>query len=527
VDEPWIPAVDVDGNTRELGIRDVLLEAHRLWEIRDPMPTVEYGLYRLLTAFVLDIHEFGNDDLYTLGELIDGGQFDAAVVNRYLDRYRDRFDLFDKAHPFLQTPGMTEEPASSAALAHAIPSGSNQMHFHHQEEDDFRVGPAAAARLLTTLAPFTTAGGRGYSPSINGAPPWYVLVLGGTLFQTLCLNAYVLPAGVEDKNTGPAWRNQRQPDQSGRRTTASLLEALTWRPRRIQLIPGEPGACAITGEACDVTIGEMRFTAGDSCDFTSWRDPSASYRTVDKKGVYSLRPQEGKQLWRETAALSMLTERDYKGDDPVRLTRPQIIDQYKQLRLNSRTLSNDDKLNLAAYGIRTDQMKVFEWRREELSVPFELVFESSLHRVCQDEIDKADEIASKLKFAIKRTFPRRGEGAQSAQESIFRGAQQTFWDALRIDHTAFLGALAAAGTNRDTRNAAVETWRNCVKRRAWACLSDAIDHLDTDDEALRRWADARGWFSNQLREVYKTPEEKLADKKRRAKKNSSEKGEEK
>ena len=79
IDEPWIPLIDLDGNCKELGLRDVLLQAHTVREIRDPMPTVEFGLYRLLTALVLDIHDFGGDDLYTLGDRFDNGSFDEGT----------------------------------------------------------------------------------------------------------------------------------------------------------------------------------------------------------------------------------------------------------------------------------------------------------------------------------------------------------------------------------------------------------------------------------------------------------------
>jgi len=514
IDEHWIHVVDDKGNRKELGLRDVLLQAHELREIRDPMPTVEFGLYRLLTALILDIHEFDDADLDKLSNLLDTGRFSDDEVNSYLDRHRDRFDLFSDDYPFLQTLGMKDDPIGAmAALAHAIPSGSNQIHFHHRAEADFRVGPAAAARLLTTLAPFTTAGGRGYSPSINGTPPWYVLVCGDSLFQTLCFNTCVVPVLGTIRDTPPAWRNDRPPTPGARRSNTSLREAMTWRPRRLQLIAGEAGRCSIDGTNCPVTISTLRFTAGDSCDFTAWRDPSVPYMTVDK-GVYAIRPKEGKELWRETGPLALLKD---QGNDKVQFTRPNLIDQFHELR-RSRAISKDTRLNLVAYGIRTDQMKVFEWRRESLSVPFALVMDRSSHQVCQDEIDKADEVSSKLRTAVKMTFPRKGEGAKAPQETVAVCAQQWFWHSLQVAHTRFLDDLAVAEADVELRAGAIAEWRSEVKRHAWTSLSNAIDHLDTDNEALRRWAEARHWFGKQLAVAYMTNEEKLTAKQRKAKK---------
>lgn len=52
--EPWIPVVRLDGAADELGILPCLEQAHHIGEIKDPSPIVEFGIYRLLVAFVLD-----------------------------------------------------------------------------------------------------------------------------------------------------------------------------------------------------------------------------------------------------------------------------------------------------------------------------------------------------------------------------------------------------------------------------------------------------------------------------------------
>jgi CRISPR system Cascade subunit CasA len=514
IDEPWIPVVRQDGERHNLGLHDVLVQSTNLREIRDPLPIVEFGIYRLLAALILDMYEFGMDDLYSLGDILQAGEFDKSRIGSYFERYHERFDLFHRTHPFLQTPGMVaESECAIAALAHAIPSGSNQVHFHHRHERDFKVAPAAAARLLTTVSPFTTAGGRGYSPSINGAPPWYVLVCGDNLFQTLCFNTCVVHIPGATGDAAPAWRNDRLPTPGVRRGTTSLREALTWRPRRLQLVPGGRGVCSATGVESDITVSTMRYTAGDSCDFTSWRDPNVPYRVVDKKGVYALRAQEGKELWRDSAPLALLRDKDYNGDEPIRYTRPYIIDQLEEF-VKSHTIPARTFLRLTAYALRTDQMKVFEWRRDELSLPFEVVLNGSLHIICQEQIEKADGAATILRIAIKRTFPRRGEGARAANECLVVCAQRQFWHELQHEHRLFLGALASSDS-REARDAAIHDWETAVRRQAWQCLNEAIDHLDTDDEALKRWAEARGWFARQLTTLFMTNEEKLQAKNRR------------
>ena len=52
---PWIPVIYCNGEHAEVDLSMALREAHRIREITDPLPTVEFGLYRLLTTLVHDI----------------------------------------------------------------------------------------------------------------------------------------------------------------------------------------------------------------------------------------------------------------------------------------------------------------------------------------------------------------------------------------------------------------------------------------------------------------------------------------
>jgi hypothetical protein len=239
--EPWVPVLRADGTPDELNLRDVLREAHTLSALRDPLPTVGFGLYRLLGALVLDmffVEPKAPFDTKALGDLLQARHFDPTTVDAYFAKYADRFDLFQPTYPFLQTASMdADAPKPLAGLLHPQPSGTNIAHFGHGHENEFGVSPAAAARLLTTIAPFMTSGGAGKSPSINGAPPWYVLVEGENVFEALCLNVCALPLFEVTGSEPPAWRSSRTVGGGGRMTVCSYPEALTWRPRRIQLIP--------------------------------------------------------------------------------------------------------------------------------------------------------------------------------------------------------------------------------------------------------------------------------------------------
>ena len=50
IDKPWIPCLTPDGERVELGLRDMLVQAHKLREIYGDTPLETASLHRLLLA---------------------------------------------------------------------------------------------------------------------------------------------------------------------------------------------------------------------------------------------------------------------------------------------------------------------------------------------------------------------------------------------------------------------------------------------------------------------------------------------
>jgi CRISPR system Cascade subunit CasA len=510
-EEPWIPVVRLDtGKLEEVGLREALCRAHEYRAVRDPLPTVEFGLYRLHAVLALDIFQLEDTDM--LGALRDEGQFDAATVHAYFDKWQDRFDLLSKQYPFLQTAGMEREGAKPlAGLLPPIPSGTNAAHFHHGQEGEFGVSPAAAARLLTSIAPFMTAGGAGLAPSLNGAPPWYALIVGDTLFDTLCRNAYVLDRQKIALGE-PSWRSKRVVMPGERCTGADLLEGWTWRPRRLQLVPGAAGRCSLTGQDSPVLVHSMKFAAGASCDFTKggWRDPSVPYR-IDEDGPKVMRPQESKAVWRDTAPLALLSSRSYtRGESKFQFERPHIIEQWVEMIQSQ--YAEDGPLNLTLYGMRTDlKMKVFEWYREPLALPRSLVLKDDFAMRVQKEMERADSIAYALKKAIQKTYKREGKGNAKAFDDLIAYTQRQYWSSLHGTWERLLGEIAPLSAAQDaewTKSRAA--WWEALGGAGRAALTQAIGDLDTDAEALKRQVEAEQSFQGALHSILVTEEEKAA-----------------
>jgi CRISPR system Cascade subunit CasA len=487
--EPWIPVVRLDGSREEIGIYACLTQAYELREIRDPSPIIEFGLYRLLVAFMLDVFISANQrpaDVLDLKTLIKPGHFDTGLLDEYIASCGDVFDLFDEHRPFLQSAGAKGSGKPLAGMYPAIPSGTNSGLWHHFHEDSACVTPAEAARMLTTLSPFMTAGGAGLSPSINGAPAIYSLPLGQSLYQTIMLN---LPTDNNDSGAGQvAWREKRLPGTD--RTQATMVEALTWRPRIIQLL----GTRVSSGAT---VVREMKFEKGDSTRL-EWQDPNLAYR-FDKDKVTPIRMREGRPLWREAGPLALLHKGDHgQGEDKLSFYRPTVVE-------NAFGVTDEQSdLSIKAYGMRTDmKMKVFEWTASELHYPAKLGRSTSLGRALKLELDRAEKASFYLRMAIKGLYPREGAGNKSAMGTVCDRAERTYWQQLENQFNPLMSRFSELGDDAPSGPAlmesAVRPWRERINNLAKAQFELAAQDMDADSDALERGVRARGKLSNLLR----------------------------
>lgn len=488
--EGWIPLRFADGSRREVGIGEVLEKAHLATEIDEPVPTLAYGMYRLLIALVMDLHRF--ERISQLHDALEKGSFEMAEVEEYHRDNADRFNLFDERFPFLQTavPASERKKASSvAALLQHIPSGTGATHFVHGLAGEQAWAPAVCARALTAIAPFMTAGGAGYSPSINGAPPWYVLLRGRDLRQTLLLNCWHRRDSPPYKGLGsPAWRETVAITPKDERKTYTLLEGLTWQPRLVSLVPGPGGVCNYSGHESPVLIREMVFTFGlKTGDPEAWRDPHVAYRPDEKKGLAKVMPREGHQAWRNLSAFALARHRDDNAS-----TRPMVLSQLARL-LDEGYETGD--LELECYGMRTDNMKIFEWHCEGLKVG-KGVF---THPNAEAEVGKAMDTVDRYDRLLRNSL-------KLAYKKYLDPPTRELWEKVRGPfQRQFLHDLGATrhGALEDL-NKLQESWEQIVRRDTEAILDSYLDRLGQRPEALLVAAETRKYFLGALRK-WSTP----------------------
>lgn len=496
--EPWIPVLHNSGLITEGSILEVLENAHNLLSISDPSPIVELGLYRLLTAFVMDAYGVSNlDDLICL---LQEEVFNSNTVRGYVEEAgRNRFDLFDSERPFYQISKEEAENLqvqSVAALMRHLPSGSFDTHFHHIAEEGQEWSPATCARALASIPAFMTAGGRGYSPSINGNPPWYVLVRGKNLFQTIVLNCCGLTILGMDGDSPPAWRNSTRITPGAEAVCHSLLEGLTWQPRRVHLIPSDGGICTYTGRDSPVLVRKMGF--GPGLKFRGeWIDPQVAYR-ITSNGSSPLRAREDREIWRDVGPLMLLRKGDYQSEKgKIRFSRPIVVDQFLMLR-SDRVIPRNTALSVEVYGIRTDgKMKLFEWAQEKLSLSPRVAEDPTAAAAIQSNMDLAELIAYMLGWAIKMAYPREGKGNKKAFETLQWRAQRQYWALLRpVFEKDVVGAIAQGDvTDPDFIESVRYEWASSLVQQAKAVFDRTTESLYADAEAMKRVVNARRYLS--------------------------------
>jgi len=490
--EPWIPLVDLEGKQVELGILPCLLSAHEYSEIIDSTPITEFGMYRLLVAFVLDaLVEAGRypQDVYDLRDLLDEGRLDHTILDNYVNICGNVFELFDVNKPFLQTIMSNNEVESPARLFPSVPSGTNVAFWKHGRQEDLAIEAKVAVRWLTSVPPFMIAGGSGYSPSINATPPIYVMPVGKNLFETVIINIPLGESFKNGQNNSVAWRKTVPPGQQF--AHVDILEGLTWRPRKIQLIPS-------LANINSLSVNTMKFANGDKSGF-DWTDPNVAYE-YSEKGRTSVRMKENRPLWRDAGPLLLLDNKQIgTGIGKRGSQRPNIVDV-------SFRISDDNpfvKVNL--YGMRADKAKIFEWTKSAYSIPKKLGRNTRLGSLVHSEILLASDAANVLRGAIKMLYPREGEGSKTPFLTVGIRAERLFWTR---SESAFYDLLAAfnslpddAVDDIDLIKHSRKNWREEIKKNIFELFNFASKDIDTDSDMLMRLVKAEKFLYKKLRRL--------------------------
>ena len=406
LDEGWIPVLNGSGGRETLGIRELLRRAPELLAVSDASPLVEFGLYRLLTVFLMDA--LRPKKLSSLKKLLRAGAFDMEAIEAYIAECEAEgvsFDLLDEKRPFLQAPydeRWDKEPVPVSKLDYAIPSGNNHTHFDHRSGNAVTFSYGEAARLLPAAYVFCPPGGSGYSPGINGLPPYYTLIHGSNLIETLILNLCVTERIDRFDDHPVFWRNEWYAETEIALPSTSFLFGMLFPSRRIHLITK------------DGFISALYYGPGMKVENSaSWTDYSVTYR-VTEKGRFALLPTHEKAVWRNLQEIINL-----------RGGAARILSQYFEL------LRESTNANITMYGAETVKASFKAILRHDLRVPMVVAGDNDRLDTLKSAISAAENAAYGLRLSLAGTEKNPGvltaDGASDAVRAFYERCEERLW----------------------------------------------------------------------------------------------------
>ena len=334
VTRPWILARMADGTMRELSLRDMFKEASQAVTLACELPVVDVAILRLLAAITMRAAVCWYDETdselmphVVWQRLYEDEGFMLEVVERYLDRHMERFDLLDDTDPFMQVPDM-HAPNGKTKTPRVIildfPDSNRGSQFFQRTDETASVIPySEAARWLLACHAYDVAGIKtgivGDSRATNGrCPPqgtgWVgaigaIYLEGRTLRETILLNSPLWESPNEREEMLPAedlpaWERPTETVRDAQRLPTGPIDTMTWQSRRIWLIPSED----------ETGIREVMMTNGDRLGFVNQQknEPMTAWRRNEslEKTEHSATPlytplghMPSRALWRGLNAL--------------------------------------------------------------------------------------------------------------------------------------------------------------------------------------------------------------------------------
>jgi CRISPR system Cascade subunit CasA len=494
VDSPWIPCGTLQGDIVQLGLMDTLVRAHELREIADPSPLIVASLHRLALAVLHRV--FGPSNRAAWGELWRAGHWPGTPLQRYFERWYDRFDLFHPEHPFFQA---SDERVKPKSVLHLIYSGGNNptLFSHETDEQAIILSAPEAARALLASQTFHIAGLSGLKEEKFTDAPWtrgvVFLAQGETLFHTLALNLIRYPeqdgpirSAPQDR---PVWEAD-DPFTPDREYPLGYLDYLTWPNVRVKLLPEEGPAGA---QVRSMTIAPGLRLSADQ------QDPMKLYWPGKKEGWQLLRFSKERSLWRSLH--TFLALRDSQRRPPVSLN-------WLAGLVDDGWLSLEERLRYMALGMSNNQAKIDFYRQERFPLPLVYLQRQELVGSLERAIDLAEQVASSLNWALEvlaqfilsPTSDQEGARKPDRKQDIIPlvnhwGGTRPYWQDLEPRFWELVDRLP------ENPEAALENWKGQLQHQAVQALDRIAETVGTAPEALKGAVEARRRLFGKLKKL--------------------------
>lgn len=465
LDAPWIPVVALDGTRELLGIRDTLKRAPELKEISAVSPLEEFSVYRFLSVFLMDALRPKRSS--AIKRLLTQEAFNTEQIEEYITLCESEgvsFDLFDEKRPFLQSSYVQEwdkEPKPISSIDCFLPSGNNHLHFEHDKAETRTLSYDKATRLLLTIQQFCTVGAQGYPSGVNASPPYFGVVKGENLFETLVYSLLPIQAIEIPLDEPPViWRSTTAIEPKKVVGETSWLRGMFFPARRVCLIP--------SSEKAEI-VGVYLSQGENFVNKETWTDLYVTYRMLDA-GRAPLRPKGEKPVWR-----SMYEIAGHNG-------RSQLLQQYLDL-------ADQSYVQITLYGVETNQASYLNIMRYDIRFRTEITEQEELVELVKKVIAASERLAQKLVHCLrdKNTVPEMV--ANDAVSDFYGKCEAKFWELCEN----------CAGTNAIQEH--YQKWCQSIGQLAQDAFSVALQNVNLRGKDLGRAAEQQKWLSVEIKKI--------------------------
>ncbi len=342
INEPWIKVMKPDKSVHEVSLRSVFADAHEYTCLAGETKSQDFALLRLLLAIMYTVFsrydENGDDidptdDDYepidTWRNIWSAGKIPMAPIDKYFDKWHDRFWLFDEKYPFYQSNAVKgkSKPISTGKLIGSLFESANKPRLFSDRSNEGRVlSYPEAARWLIHLISFDDIAAKQPTPKKTWCGKLgLIAVRGKTLFETLMLNYVADSESIE--NSTPMWESE--PSENFNRLIAvpdNQAAMLTIRSRHLYL-------CRENG-----MVNGYYLAGGDYFDeedhvnemMTIWRGYEEK-----KNSPIIFRParhDSSKTAWQEFGVITAFPDTDKSNDSGKKVRAPGILQWIKRLK---------------------------------------------------------------------------------------------------------------------------------------------------------------------------------------------------
>lgn len=320
LDRP-ILTVEENGADKAVSLREFIRGAHRFSNFNGNY-LERYAVLRFISAMVMDALPMKTAE--DRRKVFQAGRFDPAAFEKYFtdcEKEGTVFDLFDDENPFMQCAqgmqGVKEKPAASIDLTEAYGNANsfcckNGGVLHYAVENERKYTPPEAFRAM--LARQCFCGAQIEGPAGINNLPLYIYTIGNNLFETILLHTLSEEESDPQREYGrgtAAWRKRKSEENSTNRTRtqATMLEALTWEPRRIQFI--------YTGID---NIERVKLADGLKIEYGRYTDTNSLRMRLKKNDqIVNVKPDIKREVWIQAVqALADREEKTYLTPDALK-----------------------------------------------------------------------------------------------------------------------------------------------------------------------------------------------------------------